>query len=169
MQNNPQSPENCIIHSYRDCYKEQIIQLILNIQTKEFGVAISIGDQPDLEDIQKFYQKGSGNFWVALEKDCLIGTIGLIDIGNERVALRKMFVDENYRGKEKGVAKALLDKAIRWCDKKNIQEIYLGTTARYLAAHRFYEKNGFQEIQVSALPVAFPRMQVDTKFYRRLL
>ncbi len=34
------------------------------------------------------------------------------------------------------------------------------------AAHRFYVKNGFTEIEKGALPSAFPIMEVDTKFYR---
>lgn len=45
--------------------------------------------------------------------------------------------------------------------------IYLGTTARYLAAHRFHEKNGFTDIPQADLPPAFPVMSVDTKFYMR--
>ncbi|MBB2688201.1 UNVERIFIED_ORG: RimJ/RimL family protein N-acetyltransferase [Rhizobium etli] len=36
----------------------------------------------------------------------------------------------------------------------------------FVAAHRFYEKNGFTEIARSALPRAFPLMAVDNKFYR---
>jgi hypothetical protein len=47
-----------------------------------------------------------------------------------------------------------------------MREIYLGTTAKFLAAHRFYEKNGFEELLQSELPARFPLMSVDTKFYR---
>jgi RimJ/RimL family protein N-acetyltransferase len=50
-----------------------------------------------------------------------------------------------------------------------VTEIYLGTTAEFLAAHRFYEKNGFKEIAKSQLPPAFPIMAVDTKFYKQQL
>jgi hypothetical protein len=50
-----------------------------------------------------------------------------------------------------------------------VRELYLGTTAKYLAAHRFYEKNGFREIARTALPESFPVMAVDTKFYTRTL
>jgi hypothetical protein len=37
------------------------------------------------------------------------------------------------------------------------------------AAHRFYERNGFDEIDARALPASFPRMAVDTRFYQRTL
>jgi hypothetical protein len=44
---------------------------------------------------------------------------------------------------------------------------FLGTTPRFLAAHRFYEKNGFSEVEPGDLPSTFPIMAVDKKFYRR--
>lgn len=43
--------------------------------------------------------------------------------------------------------------------------IFLGTTAKFLAAHRSYEKNGFVEIAKDALPSSFSLMAVDTKFH----
>jgi hypothetical protein len=41
------------------------------------------------------------------------------------------------------------------------------TTAKFVAAHRFYEKSGFAAIPKTDLPAAFPVMSVDTKFYVR--
>jgi len=153
------------IKPYTAIYKNQIIELILEIQVNEFGMSISIDDQTDLDNIPDFYIKGNGNFWVALDGDRVIGTIALIDITNKQTALRKMFVHKDYRGKEKGVAKALLDELISWCKDINVQEIYLGTTSAFLAAHRFYEKYGFHEVSKSKLPSSFPVMEVDSKFY----
>ena len=113
------------------------------------------------------YQKvyGNGNFWVATIDDNVIGTISLVDIGNRQVALRKMFVQENYRGKALGVGQALLNTVFEWAKERKLTGIFLGTTEKYLAAHRFYEKNGFTEIQKDDLPKSFPVMQVDKKFY----
>lgn len=44
-------------------------------------------------------------------------------------------------------------------------QVNLGTTTKFLAAHRFYEKKGFVEIPRETLPHAFPLMAVDIKFY----
>jgi N-acetylglutamate synthase-like GNAT family acetyltransferase len=100
-----------------------------------------------------------------LDDEQVVGTIALIDIGNKQAALRKMFVKKDYRGKEKEVAKFLLNTLIHWCNQKVIQEIYLGTRAIFLAAQRFYEKNGFHQISKDTLPISFPLMQADSKFY----
>ena len=53
--------------------------------------------------------------------------------------------------------------------RKRLPEIYLGTTDKFLAAHRFYEKNGFKRIQPELLPTQFPKMKVDSRFYRLML
>ncbi|MES2217942.1 MAG: GNAT family N-acetyltransferase [Pseudomonadota bacterium] len=157
------------VNIYQDQYKDKIINLILDIQIGEFGIPITIKDQPDLNNIPSFYQKGAGNFWVARSGDKIIGTIALIDIGNSQCVLRKMFVAKEYRGKDKGIAQELLTTLLNWCKSKNIKEIYLGTVATYFAAHRFYEKNAFTEIPKTTLPANFPIMKVDTKFYKYVM
>jgi GNAT superfamily N-acetyltransferase len=94
-----------------------------------------------------------------------VGTAALLDIGNHQAALRKMFVAATHRGPAHGVARQLLGTLVAWCRTKDVTAVYLGTTAKFLAAHRFYEKNGFREIAREALPGSFPVMAVDTKFY----
>jgi N-acetylglutamate synthase-like GNAT family acetyltransferase len=153
------------IEIYTEKYKADIAELILNIQNNEFNVPVTLADQPDLLDIKNFYFKKNGCFWVATENEKLIGTIALIDIDNGQAALRKMFVHEAYRGKERGVGQLLLDTLLNWCKQKNITEIYLGTVEQLHAAKRFYVKNGFGKIDKAALPENFPLMQVDTEFF----
>lgn len=145
--------------------EQAVINLILPIQQIEFGVPVTIADQPDLLDVANVYCKGNGNFWVAKENRLLIGTIALIDFNKGRAALRKMFVHKDYRGKEKGVGQALLNTAIDWCRQHEINEIYLGTVEQLHAAKRFYIKNGFLKIAKELLPGDFPLMPVDTDFF----
>ncbi|WP_409526027.1 GNAT family N-acetyltransferase [Nitrincola sp. MINF-07-Sa-05] len=95
----------------------------------------------------------------------VVGTISLLDIGNGEAALRKMFVHPEFRGREYGVSSSLLHHALNFARSNEVENIYLGTTAQFIAAHRFYEKNGFIEIPRSRLPQAFPIMAVDSKFY----
>ena len=146
-----------------------VIDVILPIQQIEFGVPITVEDQPDLLDIPGYYQQGNGNFWVALADGEVVGTIALCDIGNHQGALRKMFVKPAYRGKEKGVAHRLLEELISSATSKGIRDLFLGTIDAFAAAHRFYERNGFVPIPEAALPKAFPLMGVDTRFYHRRL
>lgn len=158
--------EAIVVKEYTSDYQSAIVDLILHIQQVEYGVPITKQDQPDLFNVETFYQQGAGNFWVALAGEKVVGTIALIDIGHNQAALRKMFVDKDYRGSTFRTANKLLTRAITWAKSKGVQDIFLGTTLQFVAAHRFYEKNGFQEISMADLPANFPVLEVDTKFYK---
>jgi N-acetylglutamate synthase-like GNAT family acetyltransferase len=155
-----------IVEEYTDKYQSQIIDLIIHIQQDEYNIPISKSEQPDLLNIENFYQKNNGNFWVALYNKKVVGTVALLDIDNRQLALRKMFVEKNYRGKIFKTSSLLLNTAIAWARKRAIEGVYLGTTLQFVAAHRFYEKNGFQSITLESLPANFPVMKVDKKFYK---
>lgn len=154
------------ITPFSPSWQEAVCELILQIQRDEFKMDISLAQQPDLLDIPHFYQQGAGHFWLATDGVQLLGTIGLRDIGDGQLALRKMFVRQGFRGSQPGIAGRLLQTAIQTAKEQQSRAIFLGTTEQFVAAHRFYEKHGFQHLPPADLPPAFPRMQVDTRFYR---
>ena len=153
-----------------------VVSLISGIQRGEFQLPITPADQPDLMDIPGFYvngRLGPGCFLLA-EDDCdqVLGSIALLNLGpgaegRRQGALRKMFVRAESRGT--GLAAALLDELFAWCRGAGIGEVFLGTTDRFLAAHRFYEKHGFARIGKKSLPPTFPVMAVGSVFYAKRL
>jgi GNAT superfamily N-acetyltransferase len=164
------------ISSYSNAHQQGVVELISGIQRGEYQLPITPADQPDLMDIPGFYlngKHGPGGFWVALDShSAVIGTIAVLNIGagasgQGMGALRKMFVSREQRGS--GLAAALLDTLTAWCSGAGMGALYLGTTARFLAAHRFYEKHGFLRVTKDSLPASFPVMAVDTVFYARPL
>jgi len=175
----PSAAPSWRIEPYASTRRDEVAGLILGIQRGEFGLPITLADQPDLMDIPGFYLAGAlgrGGFWTGLDADgCVVGTIAALNIGPGdggpgddglgRIALRKMFVAPGFRGR--GLAAALLATLLGWCAAKGVGAVFLGTTDRYLAAHRFYEKHGFARIARGELPPTFPVMAVDTVFYRR--
>ena len=154
------------ICQYERQYHNDVVQMILQIQREEYHLPITAKDQPDLDQIETFYQSADGNFWVAADEGAVVGTVGVKSIGNGNAILRKMFVKREYRGKELGVSYGLLTCSLKWLKRKRFTDLYLGTTPQFTRAHRFYEKNGFEEIGREELPLGFPIMQVDKKFYR---
>jgi GNAT superfamily N-acetyltransferase len=147
-------------------YCDQIIDLILSIQQKEFNLNITINQQLDLLDIETNYHEGGGNFWGAFYRDELVGTIALIDCGHNSGCIRKMFVKQQYRGREWGTAQQLLNTLLQFCLEKEMANILLGTVHQLKAAHRFYERNGFRPIDKGDLPSYFPLMLTDNVFYQ---
>ena len=157
------------IVSHSESLASRVVELIVEIQREEFSFNIGAEDQPDLLDVANFYQTGAGNFWVALLGDEVVGTIALRDIGKNQGALRKMFVKATHRGKEHRVASRLLERLVLSATGAQVRDLYLGTTEKFVAAHRFYEKNGFVQVAAEVLPETFPRMSLDTRFYHRAL
>jgi GNAT superfamily N-acetyltransferase len=151
---------------YANSLKDEVIGLILSIQQDEFEFDVTVDDQPDLLNVSAFYQFGAGGFWVALDGEEVVGTIALRDIGNRQAALKKMYVKASHRGSRHATASRLLAQALRVAAAHDIQDVFLGTTDKFLAAHRFYEKSGFVQVMPEVLPSAFPRVPVDTRFYR---
>lgn len=145
-------------------YSDSVIHLILNIQQKEFNVPITINDQPDLLRINEFYFESGGNFWGAFINDELVGTIALVKFDENAAAIRKMFVKKEFRGKDYNIAQKLLEKLISYCEKNEIDQIYLGTVSILKAALRFYERNNFIIIDKDLLPKKFPVMSADNVF-----
>lgn len=158
----------------------QIADLVLPIQQQEFNVPITLAAQPDLLDVENYYFRKGGHFWGAFTCQSgqetgpgadgqLIGTIALIAIGHNAGALRKMFVRKEFRGNKLGVAQHLMNTLLDFCKSGDISDIYLGTIHSMKAAHRFYERNGFTNIERDALPDYYPNMPTDNKYYHRTI
>ncbi|MEY4927079.1 MAG: hypothetical protein RI894_1515 [Bacteroidota bacterium] len=161
---------NIEILAYQNRYREALINLVLPIQQLEFNVPITLAEQPDLQDAGNFFHHfhlGKGGFWLALAKGEVVGSVGLLNIGNGQACLRKMFVHKDFRGKEFGIAQKLLDTLTDFMKEEGLSDVFLGTRADLYAARRFYEKNGFDLIEKENLPVNFPIMGVDSHFYRK--
>ena len=155
-----------IYRPYAPTDEDAVLAHILSIQRDEFGVKVTAEDQTDLREVRAVYQSGTGGFWVAEQAGRIVGTIGLIGFGEREGALRKMFVAAEARGREHGVAARLLAILVDHARAQGIIAITLGTIARLHAAIRFYETNGFKPVAPEDLPEGFPRMAVDTHFFR---
>jgi len=157
--------ENYAIQSLDNTFCDEIVNLILPIQQIEFNVPVTLEAQPDLLDIESNYHQTGGNFWGAISDGKLIGTIALIATGHQAGAIRKMFVRKEFRGKELAVAQQLFNTLVTYCKEHHITDLYLGTVDMLKAAHRFYERNGFNRINKQELPDYFPLMAADNVYY----
>lgn len=146
-------------------YCQPVIDLILQIQQIEFKLPVTLEGQADLFDIERNYHGTGGGFWGAFYQNELIGTIALISTGHRAGALRKMFVKKAFRGKQTGVAQQLLQTLLEFCSARGIRDLYLGTIHVLKAAHRFYERNGFQRVSRADLPSYFPAMMWEDVYY----
>lgn len=133
---------------------------------KEFAEPISHSD-PKTKTITELTNLSTEKYWIAVSNEKAIGTIGLTILSNKKIVLKRMFVSPDFRGK--GIAKLLLNTLLTWAEENKMKTIYLGTMGQFKTAQQFYSKNGFVNIEKSALPEDFPVNPVDSLFYCKAL
>ena len=113
------------------------------------------------------YLMPNNKFWVAIDNDKVVGTIGIVKLTNKNIVLKSMFVDKMYRGQ--GISNLLLDTLINWAIQNKCKQVYLGTMTQFTAGQRFYEKNKFVKCNKTELPTDFTINTLDTIFYTKHL
>jgi N-acetylglutamate synthase-like GNAT family acetyltransferase len=132
------------IINYDNQYRQQVIDLLLNIWEGEFDYKGL--ERPDIYDVPKFYQDNDkSNFWLALKDGDLIGTVGLIAKNEHLAFLKRMAIKKEFR--HQGLGKQLLETAVNFAKEKGLQKVYAGTVEENPNAIRFYEKHGFKRIE----------------------
>ncbi|PIP32335.1 hypothetical protein COX23_05370, partial [Candidatus Gottesmanbacteria bacterium CG23_combo_of_CG06-09_8_20_14_all_37_19] len=94
----------------------------------------------DLDKIPQIYG-GKGKFWVALNKQQVIGTIAVLEDSVKSADLKRFFLLKEYRGRKIGWK--LLQVALDHCNKQGFKEIYLITSTYAADAQRLFQRNGF--------------------------
>lgn len=138
------------IIKYHEKYKQQVIDLILHIQNDEANLHLQIEDQPDLLDVQTYYNKNGGGFWIAVENGEVIGTLAFMNYGNGNAVLKKFFVRIDWRSKKIGFA--LYQTVIEYLIQGGYKQVLLDTPSVAESSHRFYERSGFIKIAKESLP-----------------
>jgi GNAT superfamily N-acetyltransferase len=158
------------IAPFEDRYKDDLAFLVVDIQRGEFGLNASAAGQPDLVDPAGFFRGAGGEIWLALAgkapREEVVGSVALLDFGERRAALRKMFVRADRRGKRDRIAERLLNALLTWARAHDFAEIYLDTLQAFKAAHRFYARHGFEELAKAEMPADFPAMNWNARFFR---
>lgn len=129
--------------------------MILYLQNYGNQVDLSLKEQPDMNAIEDYYTVIGGNFWlVVTDDDMVVGTIGLL-VKDHVCVLKKYFVHQDFRGREKGVSAVLYQALVADWQAKGVTSIVLDTPSKCYAAHSFYEKQGFQRIEKEELPIRY--------------
>jgi len=100
----------------------------------------------DLSDIEHFYFRRGGTFYVLEEEDGpIIGAYGLYPVDKETCELRKMYLHRAYRGK--GWGKFLLEHALLQARQLHFTRVTLETASVLKEAIGLYKSYGFVEYE----------------------
>ena len=153
------------IEAFQFSHQPSINTLSKQIQ-KEFFIPFASADSKSIYELS-FDPKQ--HYWCAVSHGKVIGTVGVVDIGNATGVVKRMFLKKGFRGEKYQIAKKLLQLVIYYAIEHKMKQIYLGTMLQFVAAQKFYLKNGFIEITREELPSNFPANEQDTVFYKLML
>lgn len=88
---------------------------------------------------------GGGAIWVAEGEARIVGTIGVAPTSEAGVAqIHQLYVAADHR--RRGLAPRLVDLALAHAAAGGAGAVRLWSDTRFLDAHRFYERHGFQRL-----------------------
>jgi GNAT superfamily N-acetyltransferase len=96
----------------------------------------------EIDRITDYYGQHDGGFWVAIQKDKVVGTFGLERASPEAMELRRMYVDPGAR--RRGIARQMLRFAEDECRRRKIFRLELSTSELQEAALSFYRNSGYR-------------------------
>jgi ribosomal protein S18 acetylase RimI-like enzyme len=98
----------------------------------------------ELNNFPQKYSEPDGIFIIAKENSNVVGCVGLKKIDGKICEMKRLFVNNNHRGK--GIGRKLIDIIIEEAKLKGYEIIRLDTLATMESALRLYGKSGFYEI-----------------------
>lgn len=143
--------------------KAELNAFVLGIQNGEFGLGFTQKEQLDLINTTEFYK--GGGFWIVELEHEIVGCIGLQKLSWDIGILRKMFVKKELRVTDLKIAQKLFDTLRLESQKIRFKSILLDTPAIAKASHRFYEKNGFLELNKSQIPTEYKFPDRNSKIF----
>jgi GNAT superfamily N-acetyltransferase len=107
-------------------------------------IAMTIDDE--LKQLLQVFSEARRNaFWVVEGANEIVGSFGIESRNPNETELRRMYLDERYRGS--GVAQRMLDFAQAEARARGFTMMILSTAQIQKAADRFYRKSGFRLIR----------------------
>jgi len=112
----------------------------------------------DAERMPGPYVPPRGGLWLAVHEDAGIGCVALRPLDAGVAEVKRMFVDEAWRGR--GVGRVLMETLVAAARERGYATLRLGTLDDMKVAQRLYESLGFRPITRYR-----PDELVDTRFY----
>lgn len=133
--------DNIAVRRFTPGEEQQICNLINGIMGQEFGADAVAYPTQDIEKLSENYGKPGEAFFVAVDGNQIVGTVG-VKKEDERVALmRRLFVSSVYRKKKIGIQ--LVERALQFAKEVGYSEVVFKTTSKMVKANELCQKCGF--------------------------
>ena len=99
----------------------------------------------EIDRLAAYYSAKDGAFFVVREGGTFAGMFGLEGLGTRSAELRRMYLDQAFRGR--GLARAMLDRAEAECRDAGTLVLTLSTSELQQAALAFYRRSRYRIVR----------------------
>jgi GNAT superfamily N-acetyltransferase len=99
----------------------------------------------DAERMPGWYVPPRGGLWLAAHDDVGVGCVALRPLDENAAEVKRMFVEEAWRGR--GVGRALMETVVAGARERGYTTLRLGTLADMTAAQGLYASLGFRPVE----------------------
>ncbi|MBE9221029.1 GNAT family N-acetyltransferase [Dolichospermum flos-aquae] len=135
--------QDFIIRNWQESDRTLASQVISSVLS-EYGLVWQPEEaDKDVLQIEAYYLKTGGEFWVIEQENQIVGTAAYYPInrGEKAVEIRKMYLLAKVRGL--GLGKFLLQQLETVIALRGFEQIWIETASILTAAVKLYESNGY--------------------------
>ena len=98
----------------------------------------------DLQDVAASYAGRGGCFFVLLDGERVVGTVGATPKDSTTCELKRLYVRPGYRGGRLG--RRLIERILAWAGAAGYRSVVLWSDVRFDTAHEVYRRLGFCQV-----------------------
>ena len=132
-----------IIKTFSCSHAKEVKELVIGVLKGEGFEYDSVKDF-DLDDIEKYYLKNGGIFYVGIMDGYIIGTSAVKKIDDNKCEIKRIYLKKEFRGR--GFGKELFLKALEYA-QDNYSTIVLKTNVELKDSINMYIKNSFSAVK----------------------
>lgn len=165
--------DSLVLRQYRPADNDRVHELHATA-LRAAGGFVEGAPEPDLDAIEERYLR-DGDFFVGEIEDWIVAmgafrpaqgyVTEFLDCSETSAELKRMRVDPNHQ--RQGHGQAVYDELERRARERGFTELVLDTTPPQVGAQRFFETNGFEQVQSERLQ--WEGEPFELLFYRREL
>lgn len=121
----------------------QIIKLIGEVWAEYDCILDTNVEEQYLLTPAEYFHAQNGEFWVVEENEEMIATCAVMMNSETTAELKSLYVNKNFR--QHGLGQQLTEMTIAFARDKGASEMILWSDTRFTAAHRLYERLGFEK------------------------
>lgn len=122
----------------------KIIKLVGDVWAEYDCVLDTEVEEAHLLAPDEYFRAKDGDFWVVVERNEIVATVGVQMLGEKTGELKSLYVNRDFR--RQGLGEKLTELVIKYAQMKGAKEVILWSDTKFTKSHELYERLGFKKV-----------------------